>query len=255
MVTAWLYCIFSNEAALLPFFLRHYAPQMDRIVLFDNASTDNSQDVIGAYHSPYASIETFHYPAPRAVLDSAQAALFYEEHYKRARGLADFVLVVDLDEFIWSGAISLRETLRGYKQQNIRAVKAQGYQMLSDVFPTDDRPITDQIRYGIRDTEYDKVCIFDPALDLSWRPGRHVCNVKDGTAYQTDVKLLHYRYLGLEYFQKRNAYNFKNRSEAEMQAGRSYHVASNHQGKYSAAWFQRVQAYASDVVSYNLVET
>lgn len=256
VTTTWLYCIFSNEAALLPFFLRHYAPQVDRMILFDNGSTDNSQEIINAYQSPYASIEVFHYPAERAIIDSLQTVQFAEERYKRARGLADFVIWVDLDEFLWSGPISLREALRGYKQQKIRAIKAMGYQMLSNSFPTGDAPLTDQVRYGIRDSEYDKVCIFDPMLNLNWRPGRHSCNIAENvTAYQTAIKLLHYRYLGLDYLQKRNAYNQSNLSEAEKQAGRSYHVASNHQGKYSAAWFQNAQAYASDVVSYNLVET
>jgi len=247
----WLYCIFSNEAQLLPFFLRHYAPQVDRMFLFDNASTDNSRELISAY----ANTALCEYPADKPIMDSVSAAHFLSEAYHAARGEADYVICVDCDEFLWSGPVSLHESLRGYKQQDIRAIKAQGYQMVSDVFPTCDAPITDQIHYGIRDAEYDKVCIFDPTLDLQWRPGRHVCNIAGSvTAYQTAIKLLHYRYLGLEYFQKRNAYNYGNRSAAESQAGRSYHAASNHQGKYSAAWFQQAQAFSSDVVSNNLVE-
>lgn len=255
MVTCWLYCIFSNEEKLLPFFLRHYALQVDRMILFDNASTDNSRDIINVYQSSYAKIDVFNYPADRAVMDSVQAAQFANEKYKEVRGCADFVLWVDCDEFLWSGPVSLRESLRGYKQENIRAIQAQGYQMVSDVFPAGDAPITDQIHYGIRDAEYDKVCIFDPELNLQWRPGRHVCNIAENvTAYQTAIKLLHYRYLCLEFFQRRNAYNYGNRSEAEIQAGRSYHAASNHQGKYSVAWYRQAQAFASDVVSFNLVE-
>lgn len=248
----WLYCVFSNEAALLPYFLRHYAPQVDRLIMFDNGSTDNSCALIRGYDN--ATLRE--YPlADRATMDSVSGAQFASTHYHQARGAADWVLWVDADEFLWSGPLPLREMLRIYREQGIRAVRSCGYQMLSDTFPTGDKPLTEQITTGIRDSEYDKVAAFDPALNIRFRPGRHNCRI-DGleAAHQGEVKLLHYRYLGLDYLQRRNAYNAANLSAAEQQAGRSYHVASNHQGKYSADWYQRAMAYAADVVSTNLVE-
>lgn len=243
----WLYCIFSNEAAMLPFFMRHYA-WVDRLTMIDNCSTDNSRELIRAY--PNADI--LDYPAPRAVMDSVQAARYAEAKYCEARGYADYVIWVDCDEFLWSGPISLRETLRGYLMQGIRAVKACGYQMLADGFPANGAALTDQVRYGIRDDEYDKVSIFDPALNIRWRPGRHNCRIDGAAAYQGEVRLLHYRYLGAEYFEQRNAYNHANVSVAERQARRSYHVAPDYiSGKYSTAWFQQAKSYASDVVTQN----
>lgn len=241
----WLYCIFSNEAEMLPFFLRHYAPQVDRLIMLDNGSTDDSADLIRAY--PNATLEK--YPADKAVMDSVSMAHFASTHYHEARGYADFVLWVDCDEFLWAGGQSLRGVLRGYQQQGIRAVRSRGYQMLADSFPSGTTPITEQIRYGIRDAEYDKVAIFDPELSIRFRPGRHNCRIDGASAQQGEVKLLHYRYLGADYLQRRNAYNFGNLSEAERQAGRSYHVASNHHGKYSLGWYQHAMLYMSDVIT------
>lgn len=245
----WLYCIFSNEAAILPFFLRHYA-SLDRLEMIDNGSTDNSRELIRAY--PNADI--LDYPSPRAVMDSAQMAQYAGEKYKEARGLADYVIWVDCDEFLWNGPISLREAIRGYRQHGLRAVKSCGYQMLADGFPENGAAITDRVRYGVRDTEYDKVAIFDPMLDIRWRPGRHNCRIDGVEAHQADIRLLHYRYLGAEYFTQRNAYNHANISATERAANRSYHVAPDYtSGKYSAVWFEHIKTYATDVVTQNWI--
>lgn len=240
----WLYSVFSNEAQILPFFLRHYAPQVDRLILFDNASTDNSRALIAAY----LNAEIHDYPAPRPIMDSVGAAQFASTRYHEARGYADWVLWVDCDEFLYSNGTTLREALRQASEQNIRAVRAFGYQMMSDQFPAEDAPLTDQIRSGTRDPEYDKVAAFDPNINIRFRPGRHNCRINNAIGVQTGLKLLHYRYLGETYFKRRNAYNYANLSEGERQAGRSYHVASNHEGKYSLRWFQHALSIATDVM-------
>lgn len=242
----WLYAIFSNEAELLPYFLRHYAPDCDRMILYDNASTDNSRAVIEICDKA----EIRDYPTKQAVMDSVDAALFANETYHEARGKADWVIWVDCDEFLYSGE-SLRETLRYARSRLVKAIQAHGYQMLSNEFPKSDAPLIEQIRYGIRDDEYDKVAIFDPSIDLSWRPGRHVCRIADRIhiAYDGSMKLLHYRFLGMDYFKRRNAYNFSNRSAKEAAAGRSYHAAPDHTGKYSLAWYLNAMNYMSDIVT------
>ena len=37
-----LYCLCWNEARIIPFFLRHYLPLVDRVFVYDNGSTDQS---------------------------------------------------------------------------------------------------------------------------------------------------------------------------------------------------------------------
>lgn len=245
----WLYAIISNEAELLPYFLRHYAPWIDRMIFYDNRSADNSRDLIRCY--PNADVKD--YPADRPVLDSAEMALFAEEHYKQARGRADWVIWVDGDEFLWSGQVKILDRLKYYRQKNIYAIKAQGYQMISDHFPTGDAPIVEQITTGIRDAEYDKLCAFDPLLNVRFSPGRHNYHIANYAAYQSQVKLLHYRFLGEPFFRRRNAYLFANRSEAERDANRTYHSDPNHVGKYSAEWFRDAQSRASDVITQDWI--
>lgn len=242
----WLYAMFGREAELMPYFLQHYAPICDRITLFDNGGGDGTAEI--ARTCSKVTIE----PCSLDVvgLDSELMAKFVNTQYKQARGKADFLILVDCDEFLWAGPIGLRELLRGYHQQRIRAVKSIGYQMISDQFPTGDRPIVEQVCYGVRDEEFDKVAIIDPALDLYWKVGRHVCKISGATAHQGEVKLLHYRYLGEDYFARRNAYNYATMSRREIETGRSYNsVPTYTSGKYSAAWFQEMRSRARDVVT------
>ena len=37
-----LYCLCWNDARMLPFFFRHYDPLVERYVIYDNGSTDES---------------------------------------------------------------------------------------------------------------------------------------------------------------------------------------------------------------------
>lgn len=249
-ITIWLYAIFGNEAELMPYFLRHYAPLCDRLILFDNDSTDQTADIARAYMN--VTIEA--YPPDKTGLDSEAMAQFSREQYKQARGRADYVIWVDCDEFLWSGPIGMRELLRGYKAQGIRAVKSIGYQMITDQFPTGDAPLIEQVCTGIRDETFDKVAIIDPGLDLYWKPGRHVCKISGFAAYRGEVRLLHYRYLGADYYARRNAYNFTRKSQREIETGRSYNSDPAYtSGKYSAAWFQDALSRASDVVNQDWI--
>ena len=242
----WLYCFFGNEAKLMPYFIRHYAPIVDRMIMLDSGSTDGSADILRAI--PNVTVEKSKLGDS---IDSIPASSYLSEKCKEARGKADYVIVVDFDEFLYSSA-PLRELIAYYKQRHgIKAIKAQGYQMVNDLFPELDAPLTELVRLGVRDREYDKMAIFDPVLDVRWSPGRHNYSFADRTvAIKSYIKLLHYRYLGEEYFVSRNAHNQARRSEAEIASGRGYQVSPDYvKGKYSLAWFKQMRLVATDVIS------
>lgn len=234
----------------MPYFLRHYAPVCDRIILFNNGSEDATAEIAQAY--PNVTIEM--YPPNNVGVDSETIAQFCSMQYKHARSKADYVIWVDCDEFLWSGPIGLRELLHGYQQQRIRAVKSIGYQMISDRFPTGDQPIIEQVYNGVRDNEFDKVTIVDPKLDLYWKVGRHRCKIFGATAYQSHVRLLHYRYLGADFFARRNANNYARMSQREIETGRSYNSVPTYiSGKYSAQWYRDALTQARNVVTENWI--
>jgi hypothetical protein len=244
----WLFAVFGNEAELMPYFLRHYAPWVNRLILFDNCSTDGTADLIRA--CPQASVKPY-VTIDRTVQDSVVMAEFLAQAYREARGQADYAIVVDCDEFLWSRSAPLRDVLHRCRAQGVQAIKSCGYQMITDFFPDGEQPITELVRCGVRDAEYDKMSVFDPALDVAWVPGRHNYQIGSGQrATALDVRLLHYRYLGESYFRRRNAYNFANRSADEAAKNRGYNTAPDYlSGKYSAAWYQHAQSSVQDVIA------
>ncbi len=243
-LTIWLYCTFNGDAEIISYFMRHYSPVVDRLIMFDNESQDNCREIISHYAN--AEIRDYH---GNGKIDHVAALQFANSQYKEARGHADWVIWPDCDEFLWTGKTPLRSILEDYKKRGIRVVSARGYQMLSDHFQKDDGLITDMIKLGVPDDEYSKTYIFDPDIDLQWRPGRHTCNVSNAKIHESDIKLLHYRYLGEDYFARRNANNFAGQIDSDRAKGYGYHFNPDYTtGKYSAAWFRDCLSRAEKVI-------
>ena len=90
-MTIWLYCLFGNEELLMPYFLRHYAPQVDRLFMLDGNSDDATRAVIAA--CPNASIEAS--PFIDGGYDEYALVDYLSEKSREARGRADWAEVVD----------------------------------------------------------------------------------------------------------------------------------------------------------------
>lgn len=241
-MTIWLYSLFGSEEQLMPYFLRHYAPEVDRLVMLDGGSTDGSRTIIGA--CPKAEIRES--PFVHGGYDEYACTAYLAEQAATARGKADWALVVDADEFLYS-PLGLRAALDSYRAAGMRAVKATGYQMTADKFPATDGQLTDLVRSGVPDPEYDKLASFDPACGVIWSPGRHNYRCS-ATVYQPGMKLLHYRYFGADWLRERNAQNYARRGVLDINANRGFHCAPDHTGKYSLAWWQAAAQLAKEVI-------
>jgi glycosyltransferase involved in cell wall biosynthesis len=42
----WAYAICWNEEVMLPYYLKHYEKFCEKIIIYDNMSTDNSRNII-----------------------------------------------------------------------------------------------------------------------------------------------------------------------------------------------------------------
>jgi hypothetical protein len=80
--------------------------------------------------------------------------------------------------------------------------------MITDQFPTDPQPLWRQVVRGARETIYDKPAIFDPEAiqTINYSAGRHVASPTGRVVReaQRQVKLLHYKSLGVDYVCARN---------------------------------------------------
>ena len=75
--------------------------------------------------------------------------------------------------------------------------KLEGYQMYSKLEELEYlKPITEQIRTGIKDTLYDKCILFKPTInEIKYSVGAHVCY--NDNIYNSNIKLLHYKNIGI----------------------------------------------------------
>jgi hypothetical protein len=123
------------------------------------------------------------------------------EAYKASRGSADWVVIADIDEFVYHPDFLGR--LRTHHAAGVSVIEAQGFEMVSDRAPSGSRQIFEQITRGFLNPYYSKCAVFRPFVDIRYSPGCHSCTPSGpGVVFARDasIKLLHYRFLGQDYF-------------------------------------------------------
>ncbi len=191
-----LYSACWNEERIVPFFLRHYEPLVDRIVIYDDGSTDRSVELLRA--SSKVEIRPFR-RAAESYLD-AHLALF-ETCWHESRGRADWVCLVDLDEFLFQPDWDLY--LAAQKDAGVTTIKTVGYDMVSEAFPPADADLVTILTRGQREHHMDKTALFAPdAIEqINHSVGRHLCSPVGRLVPlpKHGIQLRHFKNLGLDY--------------------------------------------------------
>lgn len=256
MTKIWVMVIFHNEEALAPWFVRHYGRFADRILAWDNYSTDNTRKILSAH----PSVTVADWPGPAGHENGAYLYFAYDV-YPQAIGKADWIMWVDFDEFIY--APDVKAVLAGLGKE-IEIARTQGYQMLrmdGDGVPSayGDMQIWERMPMGIVAREdsnlgsYSKPVVFRPEAKVRWGRGRHGLDGCNPTFTEKPVlKLLHYRYLGRQYTIDRNAKNTKRRLDNDPRCGWTmlpdYDGAdAEHEG--SPSWVDWVKPQAFNVIA------
>jgi hypothetical protein len=196
-----LYCLCWNEERMLPFFFRHYDALVERYFIFDNGSTDRSIDLLAQH--PKVTLGEFR--AAASVIRESPA--FYETVWHRSRGGADWVFIVNIDEFLHhpDGKAYFGRCIR----EGVTVLPAKGYEMIAESFPPPGRDLTDSVTTGIPSAHLDKLCAFRPDAirRLKYGVGRHTATPRGHVVHpaMVELKLLHYKYLGESYLVERFA--------------------------------------------------
>jgi glycosyltransferase involved in cell wall biosynthesis len=196
-----LYATCWNEERMIPFFLRHYEPLVDRIVIFDDGSTDRSLQLLAAS----AKVDL------RRLKQGESFMLTQIEEmnhcWKESRRRAGWVIICDIDEQIYHHR-HLRDHLETCTHNGVTILNPVGVEMVSAHFPTPGAVLTETIRSGVRSFPLDKLAVFDPNAveEINYRAGRHVASPTGRIVFspKREVKLLHYKYLGLDYLTSRS---------------------------------------------------
>lgn len=178
-----------NEEIILPYFLRHYKEFANKITIFDNMSTDNSVNIMKEFGVDVIQFDTNN--------QFEEAVLINIRNNCWKNSDADWVIVCDTDELIYHP--NLIERL-----ENIEAthIVTEGYEMMSEVLPTTDGQIYDELKMGFLKVDYSKPCLFKPSeiSEINFAPGSHTAKPTGNVISVNDsgIKLLHYKYLNRE---------------------------------------------------------
>ncbi len=201
-----IYSNMYNEKEILPFWLRHYETFADRIFVWDGGSTDGTLEMLKKH--------------PKVILlprdqrghdDNYYVNKLYPQYKEHSRGVSDWVIVVDADEFIYHPKI--REILENFLKIGVEIVQCGGYAMISDEIPVTDKQIYEVIKMGVGSYSDTKWTIHLSKVDVLYRKGRHSTpfnfrgNYVNSRYRYHGIKLLHYRYLGEKYIREREERN------------------------------------------------
>lgn len=195
----WVFAIAWNEAVMMPWFLRHYSSFADKIVIFDENSTDGTRDMVKAF--PKAELRDW----PHYGLDDQRFIEAVNNWYKEARGHAEWVMWPDIDEILHHP-----DPLGVLAAAKEDVLPARGYAMISPGLPNgSEGQIYETFNKGIPQPNYSKWITWRADADVQHIIGRHgKPKTKAKVAEEARFSLLHYHYFGAEYTAARNRRNY-----------------------------------------------
>jgi len=192
-----LHVLCWNEEKIIPSFLKHYENWVDRIIVYDNKSNDNSVKIL----TEHPKVTIISYDTGGEIRDDAYLQI-KNNLWKNSIGRADIVIVCDMDEFLYTENIGT--LIRNFNDSSATIIKPVGYDMIIEDFDiTKSVDLLSDVKYGIRHNHFDKLCMFKPSeiKEINYNFGCHVANPSGNVKYfDGDVKLLHYKKIGLKYF-------------------------------------------------------
>lgn len=212
------YAVCWNEEAILPWVFDYYGDFVDRFYIYDNYSSDGTERIVNS--NPNATLLKF---GKEGQFDDSANQTVKNSCWKHSRGKADLVVVCDMDEFLYHK--DMEAVLQSICEQRVSFPTISGYEMYSLDWPEYDRTkqLPEVVKMGVRSKWFDKHIVFDPhrIVDTNYDSGaHHACptGVVNRGDTDTELKVLHYKYLGINYLLDRykqlgnrlSSYNIEN---------------------------------------------
>lgn len=207
-----VYVLACNEELIMPYFLRHYT-QFAHIILLESNSTDNTAQMVED-----AGGEVWHYDYPDEINDQWFIDI-KNECWKNSD--ADWVIIVDVDEFVYHADISsiLEKT-------HSTIFLPRLWNMFSDKFPTTQGQIYEEVTGGREGGA--KMNLFKPSeiKEINYAIGCHNAFPEGNVVLNTrsEIITLHMRHLGYDYVIERNRRTSARLSEYNKRMGWGFHV-------------------------------
>lgn len=193
-----LYSVCWNEERIIPHFMAYYGRFVDHFTIYDNGSTDSTLRLLASYPN-VTVIET----GRGGVFDERANLQIKNTAWKAAAGKADFVVVCDMDEFLFHENLDVLLALM--KKHGFTVLRPLGFQMVSERLPAYEGKalLTELVNMGLKDEHnYSKTVLFDPnrLSEINFKNGCHR-SFPEGVVkpFRSDcAKLLHYKYVDRE---------------------------------------------------------
>ena len=127
-MTIHLYTCCYNEIKILPFVVDYWKRTVDRVYVYDNFSNDGSYEFL----KQYDWIDVIRYDSDNKLNDYKLLDIKNNE-WKKSRNVADYVIVCDLDECIYTE--NLKEVLTSLKESGVVGIIPNMYNLISLDFP------------------------------------------------------------------------------------------------------------------------
>jgi hypothetical protein len=205
-----VYIMTNNEEMMIPYIMRHYS-QFAKVILLESHSTDNTIKLAGSLGA-----EVWVYDIPDEINDLTHLQI-KESCWKESK--ADWVIVVDADEFVYHPDI-----ISELKKTDATVIHPKFYNMFTEVFPTTEGQIYDEVKYGTDgDFWLSKMNLFRPSeiTRMNWSIGCHHASPEGNVKIDenTEIKTLHMRFMGREYMIDRYKRNAKRLSAVNQANG------------------------------------
>lgn len=192
-----------NDAEMLGFMFRHYDPIVDRYFVYDDGSTDGTIEMLKAH--PKVDLRSVPPGDPNS--RTLSSVRFFDEVWRQSRGIADWVIVADIDEHLYHP--DLERYLAICRERGVTLIPALGYQMLSAHFPQPpDLLLCAHLTRGAPWRQMSKLGFFAPDRieAVNYSTGRHRCAPTGEVRLppRDELLLLHYKYMDFERTQRRH---------------------------------------------------
>lgn len=222
-----------NQIDILPFTLRHYEKFVDKIIVWDDESTDGTRELL----ENHPLVQLHKWPHEKGINESVFIDHAYSVYPKLA-GKFDWIIWADPDEFIY--APDIKTVLFGASAAGIEVIRSKGYNMIGRGLPDhkSGKQIWELLQTGVYSHEYSKPIVFNPRCKIEWDFGKHylVPGIQVKASKTPLVKLLHYRYLGSEYTMAKNKKNYDRLNMIDGDKKLGWSCSPENEGLHSPKW-------------------
>lgn len=208
-----VYTICYNEIKILPYVINYWKKFANHVYVYDNYSNDGSFEYLSQFPN---FITVIQYESNNEANDNIYLEI-KNNVWKKSRGVADYVVVCDMDEIIY--AKNIKQQFRLLKQNNITICSPYYYELIdknyidyNDITDFDDNYLIHKhIKGGVHNPN-SKQIIFDPnkIIEINYSIGGHE-NKAIGEINQSinneSIFLFHLKYFGIDnLFNKNKVY-------------------------------------------------